>query len=708
MLDNGQVGQSMTAIRWSSAARLMTLAAVALMLLVGQGAVARAESPRLRSDTVWQYGGAPGVVVARDAQLVVGAGARLRVLDLRDVSTPTVVSESDPLPDVVLGLTLDHGRAVVADGSGGLQIIDLTTPTQPRLVGSTPIAGYAIDVAVHGRYAYIAAAEGGLRVIDLANAAAPHEVGAFVPAAARTQRIAVAGQFVLTDEYLFDVADPAHPRPVSNWGPQFGTEQVSESTVRGVAVQGTYAYVAAGYQFAIVDVSDVTNPKKLSMIGLPGHYAGQAQAIAVAGRYAYVAHSRPAGCPGLMVVDVSDPTQPNPVGDSCLVGLGDAAAQSLALDGSRTYLAFGSLGLRTVDVTQPANPTDIGQVIPSAATHYAVDSARLYISDGAKLHVFDVTDPVHPLERGLYTAPSKINWIVASGNQAFVGANGLRSLDVTDPTAPTEVGSVDMVTTPADSVLRRDSVLFISGSDALYGFDVSDPSNPTQVGALPSDAFKRLALAPFGPYAVTEYFGHLSVIDESDPSQPPEIGSYDSALHLTDEVAFSNQHPYVYVRQGSMVDVVDLSDPANPVSLGVYSAPRAAAAALLGDDLVTVSSGPTEKPGEVRIVDVSDPGSPVDVGRASLERPADAVQVMPNGRLYVSARIAAHAAGKYTPASDNRVHVTVFDVSDPSRPTPVTVADMWRFGQIVSTGDQSYVYVLADGGMYIQRLTPAM
>ena len=46
--------------------------------------------------------------------------------------------------------------AYVADSSSGLQVIDITNPASPQIVGSVDTPGYAYGVAVSGTYAYVA------------------------------------------------------------------------------------------------------------------------------------------------------------------------------------------------------------------------------------------------------------------------------------------------------------------------------------------------------------------------------------------------------------------------------------------------------------------------------------------------------------------------------------------------------------------------
>ncbi|MFY9824739.1 MAG: hypothetical protein WAM82_25400, partial [Thermoanaerobaculia bacterium] len=90
---------------------------------------------------------------------------------------------------------------------------------------------------------------------------------------------------------------------VQTFAPQFLSFVPIPGFANGVAVDGSYAYVAAGLTgLWVIDVSQLSTPQ------IVGHYdtAGNANAVRVAGGFAYVAD----GANGLAVVDVHDPANP--------------------------------------------------------------------------------------------------------------------------------------------------------------------------------------------------------------------------------------------------------------------------------------------------------------------------------------------------------------------------------------------------------------
>ncbi|MCZ8191606.1 MAG: DUF4347 domain-containing protein, partial [Microcystis sp. LE19-338.1B] len=105
--------------------------------------------------------------------------------------------------------------AYVADFSLGLQIIDISNPTNPSLIGNYDTSGSAMDVQIVGNYAYVADYESGLQIIDISNPSNPTFKGNY-----------------------------------SGFGWGYGLEVV-----------GNYAYVASDYQgLTIIDISNPSNP----------------------------------------------------------------------------------------------------------------------------------------------------------------------------------------------------------------------------------------------------------------------------------------------------------------------------------------------------------------------------------------------------------------------------------------------------------------
>ena len=198
-----------------------------------------------------------------------------------------------------------------------------------------------------------------------------------------------------------------------------------------VAVQGSYAYAGVGLRLIVLDVTNLVTPTE---VGATAPFPYFVEDTTVSGTRAYVA----AGGAGLRVVDISDPANPAEIGAWDSPGY----AEGVAVSGNTVYLADGPYGLRVVDVSDPASPTPLGSAYDmNYAFEVAVSGDYAYVAAaGAGLLVADVSDPAHPLEAGTLNTPGYAYDVAVSGATAYVADawEGLRLslIHISEPTRP--------------------------------------------------------------------------------------------------------------------------------------------------------------------------------------------------------------------------------------------------------------------------------
>lgn len=267
--------------------------------------------------------------------------------------------------------------AFVADAASGLQVIDVSSPTAPVLLGSLDSPSQEFGVSVSASRAFVATSGSGLQVIDVSNPAAPALLG----------RADTAGLAV------------------------------------GVAVSGSLAFVADGDSgMQVIDVLNPITPVVVGSVDTPGF----AEDVAVSGSLAFVADASS----GLQVIDVSNPTAPVLVGN---VNTPDAAL-SVSASGSLTFVASGVSGLQVIDVSNPTAPVVVGSVdTPGFAHDVAVSGLRAFVGDGSSgLQVIDLSDPRAPVLLGSADTPGWALGVSVSGSLAFVAdaSSGMHVIDV--------------------------------------------------------------------------------------------------------------------------------------------------------------------------------------------------------------------------------------------------------------------------------------
>jgi hypothetical protein len=188
-------------------------------------------------------------------------------------------------PGSARGVAVSGSNAYVADYSSGLQVIDVTNPQSPQIVGAEDMAVGARDVSVWGSYAYVAAAD--LQVIDITNPLSPHIVGTKVTPG-RPSGVAVSGTFayVANDNInsftgyfqIIDITDPRAPEHVGG--------VITLRPANGVAILGSSAYVTLGSNgLQIVDITDPQSPQIVGSVDTPGGAYG----VALSSDWAFVA-----------------------------------------------------------------------------------------------------------------------------------------------------------------------------------------------------------------------------------------------------------------------------------------------------------------------------------------------------------------------------------------------------------------------------------
>ena len=120
----------------------------------------------------------PGVTFVEEPVLITGTGlpdATITLTGDHDADGVTEVENTIATTGTAESVTLsaDGDTAYVADGAGGLQIIDISDPAFPTT--NVPTAGSAVSVTLSadGDTAYVADGAGGLQIIDISDPAFP-------------------------------------------------------------------------------------------------------------------------------------------------------------------------------------------------------------------------------------------------------------------------------------------------------------------------------------------------------------------------------------------------------------------------------------------------------------------------------------------------------------------------------------------------------
>ena len=287
--------------------------------------------------------------------------------------------------------------AYIADYTNGLEIIDVSDPTNPTKLGQYDDGGIAEGVYVNGTVAYIADYSDGLEIIDVSDPANPTELGQFHDGSGIAWDVYVSGTVAYVADHtdgleIIDVSDPANPT-------ELGQFYGGSGSARDVYVSGTVAYIADHTDdLEIIDVSDPANPTELGQF-YDG--SGYAHGVYVSGTVAYVAD----GVDGLEIIDVSDPANPVELGQFDDGGY----AYEIYVNGTVAYIADGNDGLEIIDTGYDSdgdNLTDLTENTNTFTDPNDSDSDDDGMPDG-----WEVSNSLNPLLEDSLNDPDSDNLI---------------------------------------------------------------------------------------------------------------------------------------------------------------------------------------------------------------------------------------------------------------------------------------------------------
>ena len=423
--------------------------------------------------TVCSFGATPGEVFAGETGTCIVTASNSGFSDdasgAVETFAPTALSFV-PIPGFANNVDVDGGFAYVAAGSAGLQVVSVSDPDQPAVVGSAPTPGNADDVKVVGSTAFVADGSAGLQI--------------------------------------FDLADPVNPVAIGSVD--------TPGTAQDVVVVGALALVADGDSgLQVIDVGDLTAPEILGSADTPG----TAKGVDLDGGLAVVAD----GTPGVRGVDLSDPVNPVLLG-----GVDTGDARDVVVEGAFALVADFSGSFTVVDFSDPANPSvrastpqgngGLLQDVAVSGDGLAFGADVFFVN---AVPIIDVGVPSTPIPRGILdfrsfgdengtgiAVNSRFVYLTASNSITENGSTGstrlyigqYRALEdtagipptvgITAPLAGEEVieGTVLPITAEATDDVAVTAVSFLANgvtaftdTSAPYGFDLTVPFDVSEL-----------------------------------------------------------------------------------------------------------------------------------------------------------------------------------------------------------------------------------
>lgn len=432
------------------------------------------------------------------------AGLTLTIYDLTDPRVPAALGAVQ-IANSCLGICVRNGRAYLALGQAGIQIVDVSDPTQPRLLGSFDTPGSAQEVAViPGQIACVADGVAGLQIIEISDESQPAALRAF-PTATACEFALADGSTVFAGSSdrltLVSLADPANPTLISS------TPLPAGAAMKGLAKIDAQLLAATGTTGLIwYDVSsDPSFPRET------GRIEKNCDGVLAHNRMAFASFVNEPG----IVYDFTNPIAPSEIGR---VGLPTGKA---VFSGHLFYTAVYGY----IFECQLANPQMFASAgTPGSAMKIRANGGRAYVADHSGLAIYDLTSPPTPAFLGQFPRQTTLGVAVA-GQHAFLAAgDGLTIVDVTNPASPQFAANIPNPINAEDVVIEN-ARAFVRSRAALAIVDISVPSTPRSLGLYeaPNSAMKVLR---GGATIFVAEDSTLRVIDASNPAAPTPTASF--------------------------------------------------------------------------------------------------------------------------------------------------------------------------------------
>ncbi|MFX1254389.1 MAG: LVIVD repeat-containing protein [Promethearchaeota archaeon] len=267
-------------------------------------------------------------------------------------------------------------------------------------------------------------------------------------------------------------------------------------------------------------------------------------------------------------------------------------AYGIHVQGTYAYLAVFGIGLLIIDISDPANPTNISQFNGYGLSDVFVSGSYAYVATTLQVQTVNISNPASPnmVDFAFLSAQD----IFVSGSYAYAacGEDGLVILDISDPTNITLTGYLVYGSALAFGVFVSGSYAYVAdGNNKLVIINISDPANPTETGNISLEA-RTYDVFVSGSYAYVAggTYG-LRIIDISDPANPTEAGQFVEPIYsIATDVKVSGSYAFLADGQNGL-EVIDITDPANPTEAGQFDNGGGARGVFLSGSYIFVADG---------------------------------------------------------------------------------------------------------------------
>ena len=379
----------------------------------------------------------------------------------------------------------------------------------------------------------------------------------------------------------------------------------------------------------------ILNTASAVQIELVGHdTSSSAHDVAVAGNYAYIVEDDGSIC----IVNVSNPSEPKLV---CFFFKGDDKFLHIKVRGNFAYIGAME-GFYIFDISKPSNQIEliaekfrsIRIVDVALSGNYAyLIAIDMSFDRNSSLYVVDISNPSNPTKVGECNL-IEAGHVFVHGKYAYMtycvldGPHcGMYIIDISNPSNPIKVGHI-LLEAYISNVVVTDDLAYVAcycNNNLLYTVDVSDKSNPIIIDQYSDPYFISPSyLAVSGNYAYVPTAFGLCVFDISQ-SPPLLIGRYYPHIDFVHFTIYGN---YIYAacsNEGLSIFKIDTTPDTAPPTITIDHPQEGQ---IFTDDTITVSGSASDESGILKSVVIAK-GEKVEIKGMNREHWSKSITLSP-------------------------------------------------------------------------------
>jgi len=492
----------------------------------------------------------------------------LYIVDISNPSYPFQVGKFSGEIGSVQGIATDGDCAYIAELSRytGLNIIDVSDPTEPESIGHSERISLPIGIDLFDDFVYIITVSGDMIVMDISDPINPEEIGVYDVGSHLLKDL------LISDNYLY-ILDRLNGLSVFNISDPEDITELDLLRFRcGITldISGLFAYVSCEDGLRVIDVS---NRRDIRLVTLHEELC-PAQSIAADNEVAYTAHYSSSGENGdysfeLTILDIQDPYE--------FAVIGNYEPEfgwitQVAVTEQYAFIIDQYNGLRVADISNIELPVevwfynihDVKEIIAAGDYCYIVQD----IGNLSNIVIFDVSDPDSFQLITNYRASQRVNDIALNGNFVFLSGNTLQVVDISEPSEPALAATYGIA---GSQIEVTGNYLLCSGVDSLWRLDISNPLDIQQAGFI-DDIGRISILAVSDRFAFVKSQGwRILIIDIVE--DPTKVGFYRAESYL---VSMKADNDYLYLANSLIgLRIINVVNPDEPFQVGFYGTQNA-------------------------------------------------------------------------------------------------------------------------------------